>query len=186
MTESSTPSRKRRLLHTLHLLISHHEPPYMNRTWRISFRGRSLHICARCSALLVGIITGLFIHLYFFLIPMNPITFFGAFLLSLPAVIDWSTQTLEFRESRNSIRTLTGFLLGYAVGLVLASNNPLYWILVAVLYSGYTIICGTLSPRLIQRREKSESPQQDIPPLLPPASSPESTDHARRDEEEIL
>lgn len=186
MTKPSSLSRKRRLLHALHLLISHHEPPYMNRTWRISFRGRSLHICARCSALLVGIVTGLFIHLYILLIPMNPITFFGAFLLSLPAVIDWSTQTLEIRESRNSIRTLTGFLLGYAVGLVLASHNIIYYILVAVLYSGYTIICGTLAPRLIQCREKQESPQQDIPPLLPSTSSPQSTDYARRDEEELL
>jgi len=76
---------------------------------------------------------------------MNPLTFFGAFLLSIPAVIDWSTQTLELRESRNFIRAISGFLLGYAVGLVLASNDVIYWILVAVLYSGYTIIFGTLA-----------------------------------------
>ncbi len=155
----------------------------MNRTWSISFRGRTLHICTRCSALLVGIVAGLFIHLYIFLIPMNPLTFFGAFLLSIPAVIDWSTQTLELRESRNFIRAISGFLLGYAVGLVLASNDVIYWILVAVLYSGYTIIFGTLAPRIIQRREKRESPQQDIPPLLPPASSTRRTTHAGRDEE---
>jgi uncharacterized membrane protein len=133
----------------------------------------------------VGIISGLFLHLYVLQIPMNPITFFGAFLLSLPAVIDWSTQTLEIRESRNSIRTLTGFLLGYGVGLVLASHNVIYYILVAVLYSGYTIIFGALAPRLIRRREKQESPQQEIPTLLPPAS-PQSTNHLRRDEEEPL
>ncbi len=117
---------------------------------------------------------------------MNPLTFFGAFLLSVPAVIDWSTQTLEMRESRNIIRALSGFLLGYAVGLVLASNDVIYWILVAVLYSGYTIILGTLAPRIIQRREKRKSPPQDIPPLLPPTSSTHRAIHARRDEEEPL
>ncbi|MFX1341683.1 MAG: DUF2085 domain-containing protein [Promethearchaeota archaeon] len=183
MTEPSSPSRRKRILQTLHLLISHHEPPYMNRTWSISFRGRTLHICTRCSALLLGILAGLFIHLYLFLIPMNPITFFGAFLLSVPAVIDWSTQTLEMRESRTFIRAITGFLLGYAVGLVLASNDVIYWILVAVLYSGYTIVFGSLAPRLIERREKRKSPQQDIPPLLPLASSPQRATHDRRDEE---
>ena len=149
-------------------------------------RGRTLHICARCSALIVGWVAGGFIHLFVFLIPMNPLTFFGAFLLSLPAVIDWSTQTLEMRESRNFIRAITGFLLGYAVGLVLASNDVIYWILVAVLYSGYVIIFGTLAFRIIQRREKRESPQQDIPPLLPPATSPQETTRDGRDEEEIL
>ncbi len=155
----------------------------MNRTWSISFRGRTLHICTRCSALLVGIVAGLFIHLYILQIPMNPLTFFGAFLLSIPAVIDWSTQTLELRESLNFIRAITGFLLGYAVGLVLASNDVIYWILVAILYSGYTIILGSLAPRLIERREKRESPPQDIPPLLPPATSPQRATHDRRDEE---
>lgn len=117
---------------------------------------------------------------------MNPLTFFGAFLLSIPAVIDWSTQTLELRESLNFIRAITGFLLGYAVGLVLASNDIIYWILVAVLYSGYTIIFGSLAPRLIERREKRESPPQDIPPLLPRATSPQRAMHDRRDEEEPL
>ena len=115
---------------------------------------------------------------------MNPITFFGAFLLSVPAVIDWSTQTLEMRESRTFIRAITGFLLGYAVGLVLASNDVIYWILVAVLYSGYTIVLGSLAPRLIERREKRKSPQQDIPPLLPPASSTQRATYGRHDEEE--
>jgi uncharacterized membrane protein len=134
----------------------------------------------------MGIITGLFLHMNIFQIPMNPLTFFGAFLLSVPAVIDWSTQTLGLRESRNSIRSITGFLLGYAVGFVLASFNVFYYILVVILYSGYTITFGALAPRIIRRREKRKSPQEDIPPLLPPTQPAQHTVASQRDEEEIL
>ncbi|MDO8056564.1 MAG: DUF2085 domain-containing protein [Candidatus Hermodarchaeota archaeon] len=155
--QPSEPSRKKRFLETLHLLISHHEPPYMHRCWHLRFRGHTLHICARCSALLVGIILALTIHLFFVQIPINPITFLGAFILSLPAVFDWSTQTLELRESRNPFRALTGFLLGYAVGFVLASLNIFYYLLVVILYSGYTLGFGALALRLFRRRNKKAS-----------------------------
>jgi uncharacterized membrane protein len=151
------PSRKKRFLNTLHLLISHHEPPYMHRCWHIRVRGRTLHICARCSALLLGIVLALTIHLFYIQIPLNPITFLGAFILSLPAVFDWSTQTLELRESRNPFRALTGFLLGYGVGFVLASLNIFYYLLVVILYSGYTLGFGALAPRLIRRHERKNS-----------------------------
>lgn len=94
---------------------------------------------------------------------MNPITFLGAFILSLPAVFDWSTQTLELRESRNPFRALTGFLLGYAVGFVLASLNIFYYLLVVILYTGYTIGFGVIAPRLIRRRSKQNITHGDSP-----------------------
>ena len=172
---NSTPhrSRKRQLLDALHLLISHHEPPFMNRCWRISFRGHTLHICTRCSALFVGIPLGLFIQFNIFRIEITPLTFLGAFLLSLPAVVDWSTQTLGLRESRSSMRAFTGFLLGYAVGFVLSSLNLFYVLLVAVLYSGYILGFGALAIFITRRsyhRRHRNSPEDsiEIPSLLPP------------------
>ena len=183
MNEQQPKSRKRRILNTLHLLISHHDPPYMHRTWSISLRGHTLHICARCSALLVGIILALYIHMFLLYIPINPITFFGAFLLSLPAVIDWSTQTLKMRESRNPMRALTGFLLGYAVGFVLSSFNLIYYIIVVVLYSGYTLGFGALAPRIIRWRERRHAIQEDLPPPLPVSNDSADLENTERDEE---
>ncbi|MFX1318037.1 MAG: DUF2085 domain-containing protein [Promethearchaeota archaeon] len=179
-------SRKRRLLDTLHLLISHHDPPYMHRTWSITFRGHTLHICARCSALLVGIILALYIHIVVIYIPLNPLTFFGAFLLSLPAVVDWSTQTLQMREGRNPIRALTGFLLGYAVGFVLSSFNVIYYLLVVVLYSGYTLGFGAIAPRIIRWRAHRHALREDNPPPLPIKASSVDSENPVRDEEENL
>ncbi len=187
MTEGiPNKSWKRRMINTLHLLISHHEPPYLNRCWHISLRGHTLHICARCSALLVGIISALFIHLFILPIAVTPITFFGAFLLSLPAVVDWSTQTLEIRESRNPMRALTGFLLGYAVGFVLAFFNILYYLLVVVLYAGYTLIFGAFAPSIIRWRQQRRQPNEDLPQPLPPHSTSPLNNNLERDEEEAL
>ncbi len=175
-------SRKRRILDTLHLLISHHDPPYMHRTWSISFRGHTLHICARCSALLIGIVLALYIHIFLVYIPINPITFLGAFIISLPAVIDWSTQTLRIRESRNPVRAITGFLLGYAVGFVLSSFNLFYYLIVVILYSGYTLGFGALSPRIIRWREKRQALREDNPPPLHLSPSSKSRENFEREE----
>jgi uncharacterized membrane protein len=150
-------SRKRRVLDGAHLLISHHEPPFMNRCWHLTVRGHTLHVCARCSALLVGVLLAMTVQFRFLYIPVTPITFFGAFLLSLPAVVDWSTQTLSLRESRNRVRALTGGLLGFAVGYVLTSGNLLYYLIVVLLYSGYTLGFAAVASRIVARRRKRES-----------------------------
>lgn len=172
-------SRKQRILKVIHLFISHHEPPYMHRCWRIPIGGRTLYICARCSSLVAGILLAFNLNLLFFRIEVNPVTFFGAFLLSLPAVIDWSSQTLWLRESRNPIRAITGVLLGIAVGFVLTAFSttplwPFYFILMVVLYSGYTLGFGALAPKIthwLRRRRTQQQTQAtfELPPMLPPA-----------------
>jgi uncharacterized membrane protein len=156
----------------------------MHRTWSISFRNHTLHICARCSALLVGIILALYFHTFLLIIPMNPITFLGAFMLSLPAVIDWTTQTLRIRESRNPFRALTGFLLGYAVGFVLASLNFVYYLLVVILYSGYTLGFGAIAPRIIRWRAQRHVMREPNPPSIKFLRDSENGNDTERDEEE--
>jgi hypothetical protein len=108
----------------------------------------------------------------FLYIPVTPTAFFGAFLLSLPAVVDWSTQTLSLRESRNRVRALTGGLLGFAVGYVLTSGNLLYYLIVVLLYSGYTLGFGVVANRIVARR-RTRGPQSS------PVSSDATWDIAR-------
>jgi len=166
---SQERSRKRRLLDALHLIVSHHEPPFMNRCWHFRIRSHTLHVCARCSALLLGIITAFTVQFYILYIEVTPLTFFIAFLISLPAAVDWSTQTLEIRESRNSIRSITGFLLGYAVGFSLSSFNLFYFLLVPLLYCGFTLGFGALTPLILRRLRKGQtSPAHDDPSLSQP------------------
>ena len=115
---------------------------------------------------------------------MNPLTFLGAFILSLPAVFDWTTQTLRMRESQNPVRALTGFFLGYAVGFVLASLNLVYYLLVVVLYSGYTLGFGAIAPRIIRWRERRHALREPNPPPLQVSRDSENYNNPERDETE--
>ncbi len=183
--KSQKLSRKRRFLDAVHLFVSHHEPPFMSRCWHFTVRGHTLHVCARCSALLLGIITAFTFQFYVLYIEVTPITFFIAFLISIPAAIDWSTQTLELRESRNSTRALTGFLLGYAVGFSLSSLNLIYFLIVPLLYCGFTLGVGALAPSLIRRFRKGQTqPAPDDQPLSQPILPSRSKDQESANNEE--
>ena len=176
--EAPKPSRKRQLLDAIHLFISHHEGSYLRRCWHFTLRGHTLHVCARCSALLIGVVLVLFSRfwiitlqvtplnsIFVFLaslsaIPISPLAFFFAFMLSMPAIIDWSTQTILLRESRNPMRALTGLLLGFAVGYVLSSFNIFYMMLVPVLYAGWVLGLSILAPRIERRHHAGEHEEE--------------------------
>lgn len=103
-------------LSLLFLLLSHHMPEKLHRTIRIGFRGRNVYLCARCTGIYTGI-ASVFIAWFF---NFNlPTWLYLPLLLILPAssMVDWVTQSCKLRESRNSTRICTGFLLGIGWGL---------------------------------------------------------------------
>jgi uncharacterized membrane protein len=125
----------RRLL--LFLLLSHHRPEQLHRTIRLPLRGRNIYLCARCtgeySAILILFIAwflGFEFPAWLFL-PLISI-------LPLPSTVDWVTQSCKLRESRNTIRVFTGFLLGITKGLILLMlvKGMFYMLLPAI------VICG--------------------------------------------
>lgn len=80
-------------------------------------RGRSLRLCARCTGQVVGILTGLTV------LGISEVLRFPVFsfvvqsiasLLPLLAAWDWTSQSLGRRESTNSLRLVSGTLLGIA------------------------------------------------------------------------
>jgi len=102
----------------LFLLLSHHMPEKLHRTIHVSFRGKNVYLCARCTGIYSGILS---VFVTWFLgfdfpawlyLPLLPI-------LPLPSAVDWVMQSCKLRESRNIIRICTGFLLGISEGLVL-------------------------------------------------------------------
>ena len=104
--------------------------------WRLLFRmmchgkverslelfGVPMPICARCTGIYVGLLTGL---LAFWLIPIlsEKVMRMTAFAALLPLAIDGLTQATGLRESTNGLRIATGLVAGLAFGL---------WILAAV------------------------------------------------------
>lgn len=98
-------------------LVSHHLPSRFNRTLRVRLGGRTVHLCARCSGQGLGVLAWLVVllaclagHLPLFAVRVQCVV---AFFPLLPAW-DWVTQSAGRRESNNSLRLVSGTLLGFA------------------------------------------------------------------------
>ncbi|WP_345785524.1 DUF2085 domain-containing protein [Halorubrum sp. AD140] len=87
----------------------------------LSYHGRYFGICARCTGMyLSGIVAILVTQLWS--IPLSPVwIFLMGLMFLLPGGVDGSTQLLGNRESTNSLRIMTGILLG--IGVVLIVNS---------------------------------------------------------------
>lgn len=99
-------------------LLSHHEPSDYDRCHTVQIRRRSVHLCARCSGIYPGIAVGigLFVTDLFAAIQLGLVA-----LLPLPALVDWSVTQFLQSDGSNTVRTLTGGLLGIGYGLGLGT-----------------------------------------------------------------
>jgi uncharacterized membrane protein len=81
-----------------------------NRTFKI--KNYVFPLCARCTGQFLGIIPAIILFfIYDFMLPL-----IISFMLMLPMLIDGITQTFMQRESKNSIRVITGFM--FSLGLI--------------------------------------------------------------------
>jgi len=105
-------------------LLSHHLPARFNRTIAVRGRTRTLHLCARCTGQLIGVFAWLvtFASLISIRLSIFDVRIQLLFvLLPAPAALDWVTQAAGLRESRNSLRLVSGALLGAAFTDLFAS-----------------------------------------------------------------
>lgn len=125
------------------LLIAH------NHWFIISFRGKSIKLCARCTGVILG-----FISLSILSINLNFTFFFSlpiayqiilCILLAMPAILDWVTQSWRIRVSNNKLRLITGFGEGVGISLLTLIAIPLFYkILIIISIAGLTIGIGML------------------------------------------
>jgi uncharacterized membrane protein len=115
-TAIKTEKKKESLLF---LLLSHHRADKLHRTIHLRIGQRDLYLCARgvgrYSGLVAAFIMNGFLGIPLWLYP------YGFVFFPLPSTMDWATQKIGLRESRNSIRVSTGFLLGVSQGLLIIS-----------------------------------------------------------------
>ncbi|MCK9150578.1 DUF2085 domain-containing protein [Methanobacterium alcaliphilum] len=76
----------------------------------IYFKNKPLPFCARCTGVLIGVFSLPIFHIG--LIQPNLL---NIVVLSTPSIIDATTQFMEWRDSDNELRIVTGFLLGMGV-----------------------------------------------------------------------
>jgi uncharacterized membrane protein len=88
------------------------------------YKGRQFPLCARCT----GIFIGYFTFPIFQLQIIKP-SLLLIILLSIPMFVDSITQSMNYRESNNILRVITGFLFGAAqvafivlIGTMVISN----------------------------------------------------------------
>lgn len=111
-------------------ILSHHEQSNWDRCHNVPIFSRNVHICARCSGIYPGIIAGIItFSLYSEIFP----ALIMAFILPLPALIDWSLTSFTKRSGNNAIRSMSGALLGYGYGfslveLFVINNFRILWL----------------------------------------------------------
>lgn len=110
------------LKRTSRYVLSHHRPEDFNRCYHLSFLNHSFHLCARCSGIFPGIFTGLALAFWLnFQISLPLIALSG-----IPTLIEKYFTGVKKYEGFNSLRTLTGFILGfgYVQAILLFLENP--------------------------------------------------------------
>ena len=104
----------------LFLLLAHHEVKNLHRTIHIRFLGKDYYLCSRCTGKYSGILAAFVLFLLGLQIPAWLHLLIMAF-FPLPSTVDWLTQSIGMRESKNWIRVITGYLLGIALTLLFLS-----------------------------------------------------------------
>ena len=98
-------------------LICHRKP---ERSFHI--KGHQFPVCARCTGFYITLIL-YFTYTYYFYVDYNPYLLTFAILILIPATIDGLTQLLEYRESNNTLRFITGLLGGLGLGILIKATK---------------------------------------------------------------
>jgi uncharacterized membrane protein len=145
-----TWSRGDEIKESIHVMISHHPPSLYGHCLRITFRGKSLYLCGRCTGIYGGL--GLGILLIAFLpVSLDPswAWFILAVALGLATVVDWTSQRLTPRKTTNHVRFWSGLFSGIGLAIIFMLRN-LFFMLIALV--GMTVSVGVVS--LIENRRK--------------------------------
>ncbi len=137
----------------IHMLLSHHPPSLYGHCLRVSFRGRSLYFCGRCTGIYGGLALGI-ILLLLFQVNLNPDWFWFMFsvLLGFTTVVDWMSQRLTPRKTTNHIRAITGFGSGFGLAIIFLMGNLYYMLVALAVMAGSVGVVG-----LIENRRRSKS-----------------------------
>ena len=131
--------------------------------FKVTLDAQIYYVCARCSGLYLGILLGFPIS--FVMLLSFPLfyslgdlgTTLVAIFISLPAILDWTTQRLALRESRNRIRFWTALPTGFALSWYLIS--PVSFLVKIPVMVGVLIFLAIFF--FIDRRDYTENKNEE-------------------------
>ncbi len=125
---------KEAITKSLPYLLSHHDKEQYDRCHILKIGKRNIVVCARCLGVYLGIILTI---MFFFHIILNDWLYFYLIMAPIPTLFD-QIDCFEGVRHMNVIRTLSGFLLGSAYVLGMASiiyDKDLITLLLGIFYA---------------------------------------------------
>jgi len=147
------------------MLLSHHPPSMYGHCLRVSFMGRSLYLCGRCSGIYGGLGGGL-LFLFIFRIQLIPewFWFFVSVALGYTTIIDWMSQRLTPRKTTNLVRASTGFMSGVALAIIFFLGNLAYMLVALASMSASIGLVGLIENRRRTAYYKEVQAEMDTTP----------------------
>jgi uncharacterized membrane protein len=121
-------------------VLTHHYEMDSDHAISVKIDGYHIFLCTRCTGTITGILFGLLIEriLFFSGTPINAnLALTLSILLPIPGLVDWGSQKLLYRKSNDTIRIITGVLLGIAMHMMTFTKSFIYIIsAITVVYFG--------------------------------------------------
>jgi uncharacterized membrane protein len=122
-----------------YMILTHHPVSASDHTFYLKFGRTKIYFCSRCSGVILGGLSTLFV-LYLIELIFNTelsgeIALLLIIILPIPGIIDWGTQRLFLRKSTTQSRLFTGFIIGAALHIMsFTYEYYFYTMLILVIY----------------------------------------------------
>ena len=138
-------------------LFTHHSLEEDDHTIIIVIGKVRFYLCTRCTAMIFGILTTIFlssIALFEFDIPFSSkLALYMVIILPIFPLTDWGLQSVLIRKATTVSRLITGFILGMAMQMLAFMSNE-YVVLEIIIVSFYFVILAILFYFRVKVRKK--------------------------------
>ncbi len=138
-------------------LFTHHSLEEDDHTIIVLVGKVRFYLCTRCTAMIFGVLTTIFlsnIALYEFNLPISSkLALFLVIILPIFSLTDWGLQAVLIRKATTISRLITGFILGIAMQM-LAFMSSEYIMLEIIIVSSYFVILAILFYFRVRVRKK--------------------------------